>query len=130
MKIKYSFVCDAANIAKSGNLNVLGIFQNIHAIKLPWKHPKFMYVASVKVHRSEFGKHSFQLNFIDEDGNYIINPIKQPIIIKKGQKYTNIIITLTGVTFNKPGTYAIDLLIDGHHVTTDTIEVTSPALNK
>jgi len=123
MKLKYSFVCDAANIAQSGNLNVLGIFQNISALQFPCVHPKFVYVASIEFHRSEIGKHKFKVSFVNDDGKEVIPPLEGEVQVNQNNMFANIILEMNNINFPKPGTYQIDLAIDYQHITTDSIHV-------
>ena len=123
MLCKYSFVCDAANISQTGNLNVLGIFRNISAVKFPCQHPRFTYVANMEFHRSELGKHSFRINFIDDDGNDVISPLNGEIEVNAANRSANILVELANIQFPKAGVYEIDLTLDNQHVTTESINV-------
>jgi hypothetical protein len=116
-------VCDAANVSQTGNLNVLGIFRNINAGKFPCQHPRFTYVANIEFHRSELGKHSFRINFIDDDGNDVISPLSGEIEVSASNRSANIIIELANIQFPKAGIYEIDLTMDNQHVTTESITV-------
>jgi hypothetical protein len=123
MKSKYTFVCEAANISQGGNLNVLGIFQNINAENFPITFAKMIYVASIQFHRSETGKHFFKVHFIDDDGKPVIPPLEGEFIVYENNLSANLLLGIEGIVFPKPGTYAIDLTIDHQHVSTDNIQV-------
>jgi hypothetical protein len=123
MKLKYSFVCDAANVSQSGNLNVLGIFKNISATNFPATHSKMVYVASMDFHRSEMGNHKFRVNFVDDDGRNVMQPIEGEISVRDGNLAANIILEINNITFNKPGTYCIDLTIDSQHIASEEINL-------
>jgi len=122
MKLKYSFLCNAANFSQSGNLNVLDIFHTINSQKFPFKYPKFVYVACIKFHLSEIGKHNFKVSFVDEDGKEIIPPLKGEIHANPN-KTSTIMLELRNISFSKPGTYQIDLVIDNLLVTSDDVNV-------
>lgn len=123
MLCKYSFVCDAANISQTGNLNVLGIFRNINTAKFPCQHPRFTYVANIEFHRSELGKHLFRINFIDDDGNDIISPLSGEIEVNAINRSANILVELANIQFPKAGVYEIDLTLDNQHVATESINI-------
>lgn len=123
MNIKYSFVCDAANISQEGGLNVLNTFDNINSTQFPCVHPKFMYAACVRFHRSEIGKHKFKLSFIDDDGKEIIPQIHGEVMVADTQLSANMLIEVNGVNFPKPGVYQIDLTVDNQHVSTENINL-------
>ncbi len=123
MKSKYTFVCEAANISQGGNLNVLGIFQNFNAPKLPITVTRMVYVACIEFHRSEAGKHRFKVNFIDEDGMQVIPPLDGEVFIPENNLFANLMMNIENTTFKKPGIFAIDLTMDNQHLATDNIHV-------
>lgn len=123
MNSKYTFVCEAANIAQGGNLNVLGIFQNINAETFPVTFAKMIYVASIQFHRSETGKHIFKVNFIDADGKPVIPPLEGEFFVNENNLSANLLLGIEGIVFPQSGTYAIDLTIDHKHMATDNIQV-------
>jgi hypothetical protein len=123
MKPKYTFICEAANVSQSGNLNVLGIFQNFNATNFPVTIPRMVYVASIEFHRSEVGKHHFKVNFIDEDGKPLIPQLDGEIIIPENNLFANLMLGIENIPFSKAGIYAIDLVMDNQHLATDNIHV-------
>lgn len=123
MNPKYTFVCEAANISQGGNLNVLGIFQNINAENFPVTFAKMIYVASIEFHRSEKGLHHFKVNFIDNDGKSIIPPLEGELAVNENNLFANLLLGIEGIVFPGAGTYAIDLTIDHQHIATDNIQV-------
>lgn len=125
MRAKYSFVCDAANISKSNTLNALGIFNHMNALKFPWKHSRFTYVANILFHPSEEGNHKFKLTFVDEDGKEIIPPLNGEIEVAPPTFSTNIMLEINNIQFPKAGPYQIDLTIDHQHVCAESIHVHS-----
>lgn len=123
MEVKYSFVCDGANISKTGNLNALGIFTSISAGSFPCTHPSFTYVACIEFHPVEEGEHKTSLFFVDDDGNSIVPRINGRINISGGNRQANIMLSFNNVTFPKPGRYQIDLSIDNRLVKSDIINL-------
>jgi hypothetical protein len=123
MNTKYTFVCEAANISQGGNLNVLGIFQNINSETFPVTFAKMIYVASIEFHRSEVGRHIFKVNFIDDDGKSVIPPLEGEFFVHEQNLSANLLLGIEGIVFPKAGTYAIDLTIDHQHMATDNIQM-------
>lgn len=133
MKAKYSFVCEAANVAQSGNINVLGIFTNVIAVQVPCVYPKFTYVANIEFHRSESGKHRFTLSFVDDDGKDIIQSISGHMDVAQNKglpSSANLLVELANINFPTAGAYEIDLTIDNQHICTETIHVIDNSQNK
>jgi len=123
MELQYSFICNATNTCKNGDLNALGIFHRLFAPKFPCIHPKLTFVAHVLFHQSETGKHKIKLLCIDQDGKDIISPIDNEIDIKQVNLRTNIILEIVPLSIPKAGTYEIALAIDGRNVATNSIAV-------
>lgn len=121
MKAKYSFVCDAANISQSGNINVLGIFRNINVSTFPCTLSKMTYVACIEFHRSEVGRHKFKLTFINDDGKDILPSLNGEIEITSQSLITNIILDISNVVFTSPGNYAIDLTVNNQNIASEDI---------
>ncbi|SHH60941.1 hypothetical protein SAMN02745823_00463 [Sporobacter termitidis DSM 10068] len=124
MKLKYSFVCDSANISLQGNLNALGIFSNINAPKYPLTYSRFFYVANVVFHRSEAGPHKFRLSFVNDDGRDIVSPIEGALNATPQVLSNNLLLELNGITFPGPGVYQIDLSVDNVFMGSETITAT------
>jgi hypothetical protein len=112
MQLKYSFVCDAANISLQGNLNALGIFGNINAAKFPMTFGRFFYVAAIMFQRSETGPHSFRLSFRSDDGRDIFNPVEGELNAAPQALNNNLLIELNSIAFPAPGNYQFDLSVD------------------
>lgn len=123
MEVKYSFVCDCANIDTQGKLNVLGIFNNIYMREFPGVYGNFMYVAALEFSRSETGDHNFRLCFIDYDGNDVLPPQDGRIEVNNAKSIANIIIKIGNVQFPKEGIYRIDLALDGRLATSVLINL-------
>ena len=123
MKTKYTFICEAANISQGGNLNVMGIFQNLNSKNFPVNITRIVYVASIEFHRSESGKHHFKVNFIDDDGKLVIPQLDGEIFIAENNLFANLMLGIENVSIPQPGNYAIDLVMDNQHLATDNLYV-------
>lgn len=123
MKFKYSFICETANVSSSGNLNAFGIFQNINIQNFPFVIPRMFYVAGIQFHRSETGRHSFIVNFIDDDGRSITPPLEREIVINEHKYFANFLVGLENIQFLKPGTYQINLMIHNQTIAINGINV-------
>jgi hypothetical protein len=123
MKSKYSFVCEAANISSSGNLNAFGIFQSINIRSFPFGIPRMFYVAGIQFHRSETGRHGFSVNFIDDDGRSIVPPLEREVVMYENKYFANFLVELENTQFHKPGTYQVNLMINNQPIAANTIRV-------
>ena len=121
MNLKYSFVCDSANISLQGNLNALGIFGNINAPIFPVTLGRFFYVAHIVFHRSEVGLHRFKLSLVNSDGRDILPPVEGEMNVTLQALSNNLLLQFNGVTFPEPGSYQVDLTIDSIYLGSETI---------
>jgi hypothetical protein len=112
MEVAYSFVCDAANVSESGNLNAFSIFDTITTEKFPVKQPRITYVAVLKCHPPEAGQHSFTVSITYSGGKRIAPDIKRSFQVNPRSHNVRLIINFNGITFNAPGTYCVDLAVD------------------
>lgn len=115
MNVDFAFFCDAATVDASGKLSVLGVFRNIRAREFPCAHPQMSFVAVMEAHRSEIGIHNFKINFVDEDGKSIIQPLEGNFEVSPDFLGGQFILNLNNIQFPRPGTYAADITIDNQH---------------
>jgi hypothetical protein len=73
MDVKLAVLADFASITREGKLNILGIFDEINAPKLPVQLPIFYLVASYEAGPAEFEtEKSTQIAVTDADGNVMV----------------------------------------------------------
>lgn len=119
MRTLLFLVADYANVTSDGKLNVMGIFNDIHAFNFPARHPSMHLVAKLGAELSEYGqKRSFTVILMDADGNHVME-IAGEFDIPKGQDgrkpEVNLILDLKDIILPKPGRYQFALLVDKDH---------------
>ena len=122
MQIKYSFLCEAANLS-NGSLNALGIFDTIRTLKFPCQHPRFTYVANIEFERSEIGKHPFTLSFVGLDGNNIMPPLRGEINVNPTSLRNSLVLQMNNIKFPEEGAFKFDLTIDDTQICSDILKV-------
>lgn len=118
MDINLAVLADAANRAESGKLNLLGVFQTIHAPVVPCQHPYMSLVLNLVATAMERGTNAtVRVQMIDEDGRSILTLPDQQVAIPSTQDVltpnVNLIVYLANVTFEKHGAYRFDILVNG-----------------
>jgi hypothetical protein len=117
MNIEAFLLCDAAT-DQQGKLNVLGVFDNIWAKKVPAMHPFCAIVARIRFDKDKDkeGNHPIRIRIIDEDGKPIDPKLEGNVNVSIGDDVdsisTNIILNIQGLKFEKYGQYRIDLAVD------------------
>ena len=120
MNIQIAVLCDAAT-DYGGKLNILGAFDTIVTSHLPAVHPQCSIALRIAFSKIEEGSHKVKINFVDEDGRFVMPSIDMPadIVIPPEVSFLvrNFIINIQQLKFDKPGQYSIDVAIDGRQET-------------
>lgn len=116
MEVKFALLADAANSARDGKLNLLGVFDRIFAPEFPALHSGSVIVARVLFRSTELGK-EFPIRFTlaDQDGRQLwsasgkirLNNVEAPGL----EGYTDVFVPVTNWPLTGPGDYAVDILI-------------------
>jgi hypothetical protein len=115
MHLELAALCDAAT-EHAGKLNILGVFDTIASPEYPFVYPQCAFACRVRFHRIEAGKHSLNLNFVDEDGSNILPPLNANLDIQFPHQaeslVSNMILNIQGLKIPKAGKYSLDLALD------------------
>ena len=116
MNIQVAVLCDAA-ADYGGKLNILGTFDTILSRDLPVIHPQCAIALRLCFAKVEEGAHKVRMNFVDEDGKFIMPGIDMPVdVIIPGEVsflVRNFVINIQQLKFEKPGQYSIDIAVNG-----------------
>ena len=119
-------LCDAATDYK-GKLNLLGTFNSIFTRDLPANYPQCSIVLRVVFKLVEEGSHKLRINFVDEDGKFVMPSIELPFEVKVPENdsfaYRNFILNIQRLKFEKFGQHAVDIAIDGRQEASIPLEV-------
>ncbi|MDP6307094.1 MAG: hypothetical protein QGF29_04555 [Verrucomicrobiota bacterium] len=126
MDIQVAVLCDAATDYK-GKLNLLGTFNSVHARELPANYPQCSIVLRVVFKVVEEGSHKLRINFVDEDGKFVMPSIELPFEVNVAENdsfaYRNFILNIQRLKFEKFGQHAVDIAIDGRQEASIPLEV-------
>ena len=126
MDIQVAVLCDAATDYK-GKLNLLGTFNSVHTRELPANYPQCSIVLRVVFKLVEEGSHKLLINFVDEDGKFVMPSIELPFEVKVPENdsfaYRNFILNIQRLKFEKFGQHAVDIAIDGRQEASIPLEV-------
>ena len=117
MDVTFAVIADAANLSKEGKLNLLGIFNVLHAAQFPAVHPQMYLVMTLEVTAAEAGQtKTLEVRLLDPDGASLGGASGQLVVPTGEAGYPvqlNHILPLAGVRFARPGDHAFHLLING-----------------
>jgi hypothetical protein len=126
MNIQMAVLCDAA-ADYSGKLNILGTFDTIVTNHLPAVHPQCSIALRITFNKIEEGAHKVKVNFVDEDGKFVMPSIEMPVEISMPAEANflvrNFVINIQQLKFDNPGQYSIDIAIDGRQETSIPLHV-------
>ncbi len=121
MNIQVAVLCDAAT-ESGGKLNLLGAFDAIYTPtqptpQQPTVHPQCSIALRMTFTNVEEGPHKLRLNFVDEDGKFIMPSIELPVqvVIPPDTHFVtqNRTVNIQQLRFEKAGLYSIDIALDG-----------------
>ena len=126
MDIQVAVLCDAATDYK-GKLSLLGTFNSVHTRELPANYPQCSIVLRVVFKLVVEGSHKLRINFVDEDGKFVMPSIELPFEVSVPENdsfaYRNFILNIQRLKFEKFGQHAVDIAIDGRQEASIPLEV-------
>jgi len=126
MNVQIAVLCDAAT-DYNGKLNLLGTFDTVLTQQMPAVHPQCSVALRIAFDKIEEGQHKVKMNFVDDDGRFIMPSIEMPFDVTLPADASflarNFIVNIQQLKFDRPGQYAIDLAIDGRHETSIPLQV-------
>lgn len=116
MKVTLAVLADYANITREGKLNIMGIFDVIHAQNFPVTHPQMQLVMRFEADISESGKtKKLEIQLMDDDGKRLF-VLGGEFTLGQGQPGqvigSNQILTINMMKFEQPGNYEFKILIN------------------
>lgn len=119
MNILYAHICEKAFLSQNGNLNLIGIFENIAAQQFPITFPQ---VAIVTTLEGEVGEHTQQISIINEEsGEEVVKPISININVAANQNASpdqkpgnlRLLGDINNLTIPSEGNYLVKITLDG-----------------
>src|SRR2546425_11949134 len=77
MHVQIAALCDAAT-DYNGKLNLLGTFDTVLTQQMPAVHPQCSVALRIVFDKIEEGHHKVKMNFVDDDGRFIMPSIEMP----------------------------------------------------
>lgn len=118
MEIDFAVLADAATVDATGKLNVLGIFDRIHAQDFPVRHGRISLVFRFAAGVQELGAHEITIRLSSPDGKEMIKLDGRMDLaggargVAEGIKIPHIL-NLDGLVFPREGRYNFEIQVDG-----------------
>ena len=113
MKVNFCHICEMAFVSRDNNtLNIIRIFNRIHAQSLPAIQPRFFVVFNVS---GVAGTYKYTIKILDPDKVSIANS-DDGFTIQSPDSPAGILTEFVGLTFPKHGEYTMSLWVDGTEI--------------
>ncbi len=116
MKVLVAAIADHAWV-ENGCLSLCRAFDSINVDKFPYVIPRMSVALRLLINRLEVGEHKLSISLTDADGQKLMNSdIKinfQPPQGLMPEASFSFALNGQNVTFQKPGDYVVNILIDG-----------------
>ena len=117
MEVSLGVLADGANLSREGKLNIMGIFEVIHASSFPVIHPIMHLVIRFEASAAEARQtKKISIKFMDEDGKIVLE-VGGDLTLGEAQPGERIkvdhILSFAAVKFEKPGRYEFKILVNG-----------------
>ncbi len=134
MEIDLALLADAATVDAAGKLNILGIFDRVHAHQLPAKHGRLSLILRFSASVQDAGGHRLQITLTGPDASEILNidgemQLGPGVHGPAGQIRVPHVINLDGLVFERSGVYTFDVRIDGEHHVAIPLTVVGPVMD-
>lgn len=131
MKVKFAVLADYSNITQEGKINILGVFDIIHAPQFPAQHLEMQLVMRFEADISERGQQKeVQVRLINERGEKILELSGRMAIgeAKPGDLlFFTHVLTFQNVVFPSAGDYQFDVYVEGRLQSTVPLKVVGPS---
>ena len=126
MDVAFALLADAANVSREGKLNILGAFDRIYGSTFPLTWPRMVLITRFVASAAEYGtEKALEIVTLDADGKRL-SAATGKMSLPKGQAgrqlKINHVLPMT-MTFPSPGSYSIEILVNGEPKATVSLEV-------
>jgi hypothetical protein len=127
VRVKVALLADYSNVSREGKLNILGIFDTIYAPTFPTTHAHMQLVIRFEGGPEEAGTtRQLEIQFQAQDGAVLFR-LPGTLGVQRGEVGELVradhILTLNNVTFEHPGRYAFQIVLDGRAEATVPLRV-------
>ncbi len=109
-QLNYTLLCDDVRQEMGGKFSLMGLFESIYSNTFPTMHPRFAIVNDWTGGKGEFVS---RIRLLAPDQKQVLSESESKLnLFNESQHHRDISIRFNS-TFNAPGTYWIETLLDG-----------------
>lgn len=110
--LHYAHLCEMAFLSQNGNLNIIGIFENVNATQFPTVFPKLAIIVALS---TNVGKHQTVIRFINSSTKQeVMNPITIGLDVKDTGNPIRLIGDINNLNIKEEGAHLIRVEFDGN----------------
>jgi hypothetical protein len=117
VQVRLALLADAANVSREGKLNVLGVFDTLHARQFPTAHPHMALVLRLEAAAGEAaGPHAMEVEVVAPDGTVVLRVPGTLTLagFAGGDRIAfDHVLSFANMQFAGPGRYTIRIALDG-----------------
>jgi hypothetical protein len=130
MQVSFALFADAANLSQEGKLNVLGVFDAVHAASFPSIHPRATLVVRLKGSPADAGTHTMGLRWHNPAGTELWSSSAELTVgvppAGHSPELDMPVIAAVDLPLDMPGDYRMLVDLDGTARTDVTLHVHGP----
>jgi hypothetical protein len=112
-RLSYTLLCDDVRQELGGKFSLMGLFESIYANVFPAVHPRFAIVNEWIGGKGEF---TVKIRLLSPNKEEVLSESETKInLFSETQRHRDISVRFN-TTFNAPGTYWIETLLDGERI--------------
>ncbi len=119
MEVQIAALCDSA-ADYNGKLCIMGTFDTILGQTFPLVHPQCSIALRLLFREDDAGMFPVKINIVNEDGQSVVPPIETrlEVVLPDDSVFfmRNIVCNMQHLKFERPGSYSIDVNINGRPV--------------
>ena len=136
MEVSLALLADYSNVSREGKLNILGIFTQLRALKVPAQHPSLQLIVQFNPAIADRGReHQIEINCMGPDGGELIFELKASFLIPSHSGSStppsiNQILDIKNLTFKEFGGHTFSIFVDNDlktQVPLDVIQLEPPS---
>ena len=119
-KLSYTILCDDVRQELGGKFSLMGLFENIYANAFPAVHPRFAIVNEWTGGKGDF---RIRVRLLGSNRKDVLSESESVLsLYSETQRHRDISVRFN-TTFSVPGTYWIEMLIDGEQIALVPLQV-------
>lgn len=115
--INFAHICDMAFLSQDGKLNIIGVFRNIKAQKIPFVYPRFTCALNMSIQETS----RLKIQILNQESRELLSKMEGTLTPQKNEGKlleVGFIGDFQNIRFEKAGTYDLEIWINDELIQT------------